>query len=57
MTEYEKKELIRSIALGTSFEEISVIYEMSVDEVNNFYKLNKSEVDEELQFQKRKYGE
>ncbi len=57
MTEYEKKELIRSIALGMSFEEISVIYEMPVDEVDSFYKLNKSEVDEELQFQKRKHGE
>lgn len=56
MTEYEKKELIRSMAMGMPFEEISAVYEMSVEEVNDFYKANKAEIDEEIQFQKMKYG-
>ena len=57
MTEYEKRELIRSIAMGMPFEEISAVYEMSVEEINDFYKENKSEIDEEIQFQKMKWGE
>ena len=57
MTECEKKELIKSIALGMPFEEISRVYEISVEEVNDFYKAHKAEIDEEIQFQKMKWGE
>ncbi|MGN0509186.1 MAG: hypothetical protein ACI4GX_08100 [Ruminococcus sp.] len=57
MTECEKKELIRSLAMGISFEEISVIYEMPVTEVEAFYKENKAAVDAEKAFQKEKWGE
>ena len=56
MTECEKKELIKSIAIGMSFEDIAVVYEISTDEVNAFYKEHKSEIDEEREFQKMKYG-
>ena len=57
MTECEKKELVRSMAMGMSFEEISRIYEISVEEINDFYKANKAEIDEEIQFQKQKWGD
>ena len=57
MTECEKKELIRSIAMGMSFEEISIIYEMPITEVEEFYKENKAAVDAERAFQKGKWGE
>ena len=56
MTECEKRELIRSIAMGMPFEEISAVYEMSADDVNAFYKEHKSEIDEEREFRKMKYG-
>ena len=56
MTECEKRELIKSIALGMPFDEISRVYEISVEEINDFYKANKAEIDEEIQFQKFKYG-
>ena len=56
MTECEKRELIRSMAMGVSFEEISLIYEMSMDDINAFYAENKAEINEEIQFQKMKYG-
>lgn len=56
-TECEKRELIRSIAMGMPFEEISAVYEMSMEEINDFYKENKGEIDEEIQFQKMKWGE
>lgn len=56
MTECEKKELIKSIALGMSFENVAEIYEMSADDVNAFYKEHKSEIDEEREFQKFKWG-
>ena len=57
MTDCEKRELIRSIAMGMPFEEISAVYEMSMEEINAFYKENKGEIDEEIQFQKMKWGE
>lgn len=56
MTEFEKKELIKSLAMGMSFEKISIIYEMSVTEVEEFYKENKAAVDAERAFQKKKWG-
>lgn len=56
MTECEKKELIKSIAMGMSFGDVSQVYEMSEDEVHAFYKANKSEIDEEREFQKVKWG-
>ena len=56
MTECEKRELIRSMAMGMSFEEISRTYEMPMDDVNAFYAENKSEINEEIKFQKFKYG-
>ena len=55
-TECEKRELIRSMAMGVSFEEISRIYEMSMEDINTFYAENKAEINEEIQFQKMKYG-
>ena len=57
MTECEKRELIRSMAMGMPFEEISAVYEISVEEINDFYKEHKSEIDKEIQFQKMKWGE
>ena len=57
MTDCEKRELIRSIAMGISFEEISAVYEISVEKINEFYRENKGEIDEEIQFQKMKWGE
>ena len=56
MTECEKKEFIKSIALGMSFEDVAEIYEMSSGDVNAFYKEHKSEIDEEREFQKMKWG-
>ena len=56
MTEYEKRELIRSMAMGVSFEEISRIYEMSMEDINAFYAENRDDINEEIQFQKMKYG-
>ena len=56
MTECEKRELIRSIALGMPFEEISRIYEMSIEDITAFYAANRDDINEEIQFQKFKYG-
>lgn len=56
MTECEKRELIRSLAIGMSFEEISRVYEMPLEDINAFYAENKAEINEEIQFQKMKYG-
>ena len=56
MTECEKRELIRSIALGMPFEEISRVYEMSIEDIMAFYAENRDEINEEIQFQKFKYG-
>lgn len=56
MTECEKRELIKSIALGMPFEEISRVYEMPMDDVNAFYAENRDDINEEIQFQKFKYG-
>ena len=56
MTECEKRELIRSIALGMPFEEISRVYEMSIEDITAFYSGNRDEINEEIQFQKFKYG-
>lgn len=56
MTEHEKRELIRSMAMGMPFEEISRVYEMPMDDVNAFYAENKGDINEEIQFQKFKYG-
>lgn len=56
MTECEKKELIRSLAMGMSFEKISIIYEMPLAEVEEFYIGNKAAVDAERTFQQKKWG-
>ena len=56
MTEYEKRELIRSMAMGVSFEEISRIYEISMEDITVFYSENRDDINEEIQFQKFKYG-
>ena len=56
MTEFEKRELIRSIALGMPFEEISRVYEMSIEDITAFYSENRDDINEEIQFQKFKYG-
>ena len=57
MTEREKRELIRSMAMGMPFEEISRIYEMSIEDITAFYAENRDEINEEIQFQKMKWGE
>ena len=57
MTEREKRELIRSIALGMPFEEISRVYEMSIEDITAFYSENRDDINEEIQFQKMKWGE
>ena len=56
MTEHEKRELIRSMAMGMPFEEISRMYEMSIEDITAFYSENRDEINEEIQFQKMKYG-
>lgn len=56
MTEYEKRELIRSMAMGMPFEEISRIYEMPMEDITAFYSENRDDINEEIQFQKFKYG-
>lgn len=56
MTDCEKRELIKSLAMGMSFEEISDIYGISEADVGEFYKENKAEVEEEMKFQKQKRG-
>ena len=55
-TECEKRELIRSIAMGMPFEEISRVYEMSIEDITAFYAENREDINEEIQFQKFKYG-
>ena len=57
MTECEKRELIRSIALGMPFEEISRVYEISIEDITAFYSENRDDINEEIQFQKMKWGE
>ena len=57
MTECEKNELIRSMAMGMPFEEISRVYEMSMEDITEFYAENRDEINEEIQFQKMKWGE
>ena len=56
MTECEEKELIKSLAMGMSFEEISDAYGISEADVTVFYGEHKSEVDEEMKFLKEKRG-
>ena len=57
MTECEKRELIRSIAMGMPFEEISIVYEMSMEDITGFYAENRDVINEEIPFQKMKWGE
>ena len=54
MTECEKKELVRSMAMGMPFEEISRVYEMSMEDITAFYSENRDDINEEIQFQKFK---
>lgn len=56
MTTCEEKELIKSIALGMSFEDISSVYGISMGEINVFYAEHRSEIEEEREFQKVKWG-
>ncbi len=56
MTDCEKRELIKSLAMGMSFDEISDIYGISEADISKFYNENKSEVEEEMKFQKEKRG-
>ena len=56
MTDCEKRELIKSLAMGMSFEEISDIYGISEADVTTFYGEHKGEVDEEMKFLKKKRG-
>lgn len=56
MTDCEKRELIKSLAMGMSFDEISDIYGISEADVTTFYSDHKNEVEEEIKFQKQKRG-
>ena len=56
MTDCEKSELIKSLAMGMSFDEISDIYGISEADVTTFYSDHKNEVEEEIKFQKQKRG-
>lgn len=56
MTDCEKRELIKSLAMGMSFDEISDIYGISEADVTAFYSDYKNEVEEEIKFQKQKRG-
>lgn len=56
-TDCEKSELIKSLAMGMSFEDISVIYGISEADVTAFYGEHKTEVEEEIKFQKQKRGD
>lgn len=56
-TDCEKRELIKSLAMGMSFEDISVIYGISEVDVTAFYGEHKTEVEEEIKFQKQKRGD
>lgn len=56
MTDCEKSELIKSLAMGMSFDEISDIYGISEADVTAFYGEYKTEVEEEIKFQKQKRG-
>lgn len=56
MTECEEKELIKSLAIGMGFDEISDIYGISEADVTAFYGAHKGEVEEEIKFQKQKRG-
>ena len=55
-TECEKRELIRSIALGMPCEEIPRVYEMHIEDNTAIYSEHRDEINEEIQFQKFKYG-
>lgn len=55
-TDCEKRELIKSLAMGMSFDEISDIYGISKADVTAFYSDHKNEVEEEIKFQKQKRG-
>lgn len=56
-TDCEKRELIKSLAMGMSFEDISVIYGIYEADVTAFYGEHKTEVEEEIKFQKQKRGD
>lgn len=56
MTDCEKSELIKSLAMGMSFDEISDIYGISEADISKFYNENKSEVEEEMKFQEMRRG-
>ena len=56
MTDCEKRELIKSLAMGMSFDEISDIYGISEADVTAFYGEHKNEVEEEMKFLKEKRG-
>lgn len=56
MTDCEKKELVKSLAMGMSFEEISNAYGISEADVTVFYSEHKGEVEEEMRFLKGKRG-
>ena len=56
MTECEEKELIKSLAIGMGFDEISDAYGISEADVTAFCGAHKSEADEEMKFLKEKRG-
>ena len=56
MTDCEKRELIKTLAMGMGFDEISDIYGISEADVTAFYGAHKGEVEEEIKFQKQKRG-
>lgn len=56
MTDCEKRELIKTLAMGMGFDEISDIYGISKADVTAFCGAHKSEADEEMKFLKEKRG-
>ena len=56
MTDLEVKQMIKSMAYGMSFEEISAEYECDISEVEKIYKKNREEVAAEIEFNARKGG-
>ena len=57
MTDCEKREIIKSMAMGMAFEQIAMVYNIEISEAEAFYREHKAEVDEERDFQREKWGE
>ena len=54
LTENEKNEIIKAMALGVNFETIALLNDCTVSQINEFYKANQQEVKERILFEKEK---